>query len=93
MSLNLGIIPPVLEMSVVIASTVIRGLLAIPYSWFLVSQSQFPSGGTLGQEDLAQKIEGKELMKLMRHIGHAQRRTVAPGNGREQGLLYFLLIV
>lgn len=55
MSPNLGIIPPVLEMSVIIASAVIRALLPIPYSWFPVSQSCFSSARTLGRGDLAQK--------------------------------------
>lgn len=41
MSPNLRIIPPVLEMSVVIASTVIRALLAIPYSRFLQTIAVF----------------------------------------------------
>lgn len=55
MSPKLGIIPPVLEMSVIIASAVIRGLLAILHSQFPVSQSRFIDAATLGHEDLAQK--------------------------------------
>lgn len=62
MSPNLRIIPPVLEMSVLIASTVIRALLAIPYSRFLqpimLFQGKNPGMRRSGME--RKEMEGKE---------------------------------
>lgn len=59
---NLRIIPPVLEMSVVIASTVIRALLANPYSPFLqpimVFQGWNPGMRGSGME--RKEMEGKK---------------------------------
>lgn len=62
MSPNLRIIPPVLEMSVVIASTVIRALLAIPHSRVLQPIAVFQgwNPGMRGSGMERKDMEGKE---------------------------------
>lgn len=62
MSPNRRIIPPVLEMSVVIASTVIRALLATPYSRFLQPIAVFQgwNPGMRGSGMERKEMEGKK---------------------------------